>query len=80
MVATDFPDSGDENLKKYFKPESIKANVILAANPASGKCGEKTGVNQKFSILFKSVDDTTVYQKKSGNPGYLDGLPLKLAS
>jgi len=67
-------------LTKYFKPESIKATIILSAEPATGTCGAKTGVNQKFSIVFKSTDDSVVYQKKSGNPGYLDSLPLKLAS
>jgi hypothetical protein len=71
-------NSGDPNKKKYFKPISIKATVILGKNQLTATCGSKIGVNQKFSISYRS--GTTTHQKKSGNPGYLDGLSLKLAS
>jgi hypothetical protein len=64
--------------EKYFAPTKITANVILDSNPVTGTCDEKIGVNQKFSITFSSVADGETYQKKSGNPGYLDGLPVKL--
>jgi len=53
--------------------------VILGENAASGTCGSKTGVSQKFKISFTTnADDTMMEQKKSGNPGYLDGYPLKI--
>lgn len=79
LVSTDFPEAGSDQ-KKYMKPTDIKANIVLDANPVTGKCGEKTSVKQKFSITFNSNAENTVYQKKSGNPGYLEGLPVKLAN
>lgn len=65
-------------MENYFDPTEIKANIILDANPVTGTCGKKIGVTQKFSITFNS-NQNGAYQKKSGNPGYLDGLPVKLA-
>ena len=73
------PETSDITLKQYYEPTGIKANVVLAKNPATATCGKKAGVRQKFSIRFDSnADATKLVQKTSGNPGYLDGYPLKV--
>jgi len=66
-------------LKKYFAPKEIVANLILGKK-VDGTCTTKTGVEQKFSVSFSSNEGTEIEQKRSGNPGYLEGYPLKLGS
>jgi hypothetical protein len=75
----DATDSADATLKKSYQPSGIKANVVLGSNAASGTCGKKTGVRQSFKISFNTNTDVQkIIQKNSGNPGYLDGYPLKI--
>lgn len=51
--------------------------MVTYADPIKAKCGSKVGVNQRFKITFKT-DETKAIQKRSGNPGYLEGYPLKI--
>lgn len=75
----DATPSGDAALKKYYEPIAIRADIVLAKNQVSSPCGSKVGVNQKFKIRFTTnTDDNVIIQKTSGNPGYLDGYPLKI--
>ena len=41
---------------------------------------DTTMVAQKFSVSFFSNNDASKRQAKSGNPGYLNGYPLLIAS
>lgn len=51
---------------------------MINEKPVSGSCSSKVGVPQQFKIRFVSSKDPTTIQKNSGNPGYLDGYPLKI--
>lgn len=55
----------------------LKARVILYENDISAPCGERVGVQQSFKISFKTGGDALI-QKRSGNPGYMDGYPFLL--
>lgn len=64
---------------QQYSPASIKANVVVGSQKITAKCSSSIGVAQKFKINFVSkIDAKTVVQKNSGNPGYIDGLPLKV--
>ena len=54
----------------------ITARVILYENELEAKCDENVGVEQNFKIEFKT--STEIIQKRSGNPGYFDGYPIKI--
>lgn len=62
---------------KYYEVGEVKANVVIGENPVTSTCGTKVGVHQTFKIRFLTTDSNSI-QKNSGNPGYLDGYPLKL--
>ena len=70
--------------KRYYEPTSINAIVTVAKNPVTAQCGTKGAVSQKFKINFvgkkqDAAGNDFQVQKNSGNPGYLDGYPLKIA-
>jgi hypothetical protein len=48
--------------------------LVVAAEPVSGPCNSKQQLSQKYSVNFVSSDSQQ--QPKSGNPGYINGLPL----
>ena len=52
----------------------VLATVAVASSPVTVTCGEKASIEQKYRVRFVSSPDQVQY--KSGNPGYLDGLPV----
>ena len=48
--------------------------LVVASDAISGACNSKQQLKQKFSVSF--VTSSTQQQAKSGNPGYINGLPL----
>jgi len=78
-VSEVIPDSASTE-PAYLKVDSIKALVVLQQAPitsteVNGKA--MASVQQRFSIKFvKQGDANQIVSGKSGNPGYIDGLPL----
>ena len=72
--------SEDASVQSYYKIKEIIADVVLGTADLTSVCTEPKGVNQKFSIFFQSLPsgELEIIQKKSGNPGYFDGFPLKV--
>ena len=67
----------------YLKVDSISALVVVQDTPvtatvdAAGKA--MAAVQQRFAIKFvKQGESSEIVSGKSGNPGYIDGLPLLL--
>ena len=73
------PDEGSRD-QAYLKVDSIQALVVVQEDPVTAE--EKNGkamasVQQRFSIKFvKQGSSSQIVTGKSGNPGYIDGLPL----
>ena len=61
---------------KKSDDSKISAKVVLYKNDFEAKCDENLGVQQSFKIDFLTTDE--VIQKRSGNPGYMDGYPIKI--
>ena len=69
----------DASVQPYYQIKKITADIVLGSAPLSSTCSESKGVNQKFSVFFQSLpSELEIIQKKSGNPGYFDGFPLKV--
>ena len=60
--------------RPYFNITNVTAAVVVYQDPITGACGSKAQVSQKYSIRFVTSADQG--QSKSGNPGYINGLPL----
>ena len=73
----------EERKPAYLKIDSIDALVVVQ-DEVEGKKDPNTGnamvsVQQRFSIKFEKVGDPSkIVAGQSGNPGYIDGLPLLL--
>lgn len=74
----------DLSNSNYLKVDSVSALVIVSDTPVKANLNPDTGkamssVHQRFSIKFvKEGDPEGVTISTSGNPGYIDGLPLLL--
>lgn len=66
------------SFNKDSDKSKITARVVLYADEKSTSCGSNIGVQQSFKISFKTT--AGLVQKRSGNPGYMDGYPLKIAT
>lgn len=60
--------------RPYFELSNINATVVLSSKVATGACNSRQQVRQRYSIKFQSSNESG--QFKSGNPGYIVGLPL----
>ena len=68
------PNSSSSNT--FFSISSISATVVISSNPVSGQCSDSAQISQKYSIQFVTSSDISQVQSKSGNPGYITGLPV----
>ena len=64
----------DTNNEPYFKIESVTALPVVMQEPFIGQCGSRVAVSQSYSIKFETSASSS--QFRSGNPGYINGLPL----
>lgn len=53
--------------------DKITADVAVFKNGVSGSCSGVTAVPQSYSIDFVTSEES---RSRSGNPGYIDGLPV----
>ena len=75
--------SGNDTTKPYLKIDSIEALVVLQDEPVTAVRDDEgkamVSVQQRFSITFEKMGTSgELVGGKSGNPGYIDGLPMLL--
>lgn len=73
----------DKDKKQYSinsksKDSKITARVVVYKGKKEAKCDSYLGVQQKFKINFQTK--AGVVQRRSGNPGYMDGFPILIGT
>eukprot|EP00347_Sterkiella_histriomuscorum_P004630 403359727 len=61
--------------RPYFSMETVQATIVISNDPIQVTCGTKAKVQQKYSVKFVTTNTNTI-QHKSGNPGYIGGMPM----
>ena len=76
MQLTSTSGNLDTNNEPFFKIDSISAVPVVLSDALSGPCGSRVALSQRFSIKFETSPNQQQSQFRSGNPGYIVGLPL----
>ena len=70
----------------YLSVDKVEADIVMQETPVEAQLNASTGkamasIHQMFSIKFvKKGNGSVPVQGTSGNPGYIDGLPLLIGT